>query len=552
MIRYTILTLLLVTSAAGLYSQVEHVPITHPVYNFLLRAETKGYMPHYSMSELPLQRKEVVNALKMADENRDELSSAEIKVLNLYMTEFELLERVNAVVIYSKSDTNQVLSKRFISSDEKFIYHYQDSSHNVNISPLGSIEEIVENNDESGRNVTLGNLGIRLFGTIDNMVGYYLQATNGVIISGDRQLALIDPKIGQNVKFAELGSDFDFSESHVIFQKDWFYASIGRESRLVGSGLDQRLFTSTHAPPYDALSLGVKFKNFEYDFTHGSLLALPSSYFGVGYYAEIPSKYMASHRFALQPAWGEIGFWENVIYSDRPVDLSYLNPLSFFKSLEHANKDRDNSIMGLDATIRPIDGLQVKGTFLLDDIKFGEIGNNWWGNKTAWNLALIAALPGAVDIGCEYSRVEPYTFSHFNPQNSMTNDSLIYGSYILPNSDRSLLRMQWWWGGRYPIRLDISYTRHGSNIYNAQDSLVKNVGGDPLQTRRPRNPDTGFPGDSYRVEFLEGDVTELFQLEVAAGYEIIRGFNIQGLYRLESVDGEVGHVFRLAFRFEDF
>ena len=36
--------------------QVENTPIINPVYDFLLRMETKGYLEHFSLSQLPLQK----------------------------------------------------------------------------------------------------------------------------------------------------------------------------------------------------------------------------------------------------------------------------------------------------------------------------------------------------------------------------------------------------------------------------------------------------------------------------------------------------------------
>ncbi|TNE33075.1 hypothetical protein EP342_04200, partial [bacterium] len=50
-------------STFTLIAQVEHVPITSPVYDFLLRAENKGYLEHKSLSDLPLQKKEIISIL---------------------------------------------------------------------------------------------------------------------------------------------------------------------------------------------------------------------------------------------------------------------------------------------------------------------------------------------------------------------------------------------------------------------------------------------------------------------------------------------------------
>ena len=481
------------------------------------------------------------------EKNKTKIGSSDLKTLKLYETEFEIITRQNAVLFFSSTDTTEVLSSRFFSNDEKFLYHYKDSSNTVNVVPLGSLESIlsIQNSKLKTQNITYGNLGVRFFGSLSNTLGYYLQATNGAIIAGDRSLALQEVhKLQQNVKFADLNSDFDFAESHVRFQLDWFYAIIGRETRLQGAGINHSLYLSDNAPPFDAISVGAKFTGFEYSYTHGSLLSIPVESPNVGIAANLPSKYVAIHRFAIKPGWGEIGFWENVIYSRRGIDLSYLNPLSFFKSLEHALRDRDNSIMGLDATVRPLDGIQIKGSYLLDDVRFEKIGTGYWSNKSAWNIGIIASLFPAADIAIEYARIEPYTFSHFDSLNVMANDRMLYGSYLLPNSDEISLNLYFWWGERYPIKLKLAYQRHGENYYDSSGKLI-NVGGNPFQTNRYSiDPETAYFLDGKRINTVDGTIE--------AGYELFRGMNIHILYHIKIIDNITTNAVRFILRYEDF
>ncbi len=524
-------------------AQSEHVPAVHPVYDYLLHMETKGMLKHFSLSDIPLQRKDVIAALKAIDSRRTSLSRAEAATLDDYLTEFEIVKRNNVVLFESASDSSQILFRGLVSDDEKLIYRYRDSSNNVSFYPLASIEYIQRYKNSTTNSAALGNLGFRLHGTLGNCLGYYLQVTNGTLVSGDKSVALEDSRLSHNVKFADLNSDFDFTESHVQFDYDWFFASVGRENRKLGAGLGTSLFQSTNAPPHDQFNIGVKFSNFTYKFTHHSLLGINESTTEFGATTFIPSKYASTHRFAIKPSWGEVGFWEHVIYSGRDLDLAYLNPLSFFKSLEHSLHDRDNSVMGLDATIRFADNVQFKGSFLLDDIIFSEIGNGYWANKTAMNAGLVFSFIDNVNIGAEYSRVEPYTYSHFSARNSFTNDSLVYGAGLMPNSDEFALMIQYWWGNRYPVKAKLSYIQHGENIYSG-DSLIKNVGSDPLIVKRAQ--------DSFFVTFLDGKKYYITSFELDFGWEIIRGFNLHVNYILRSINDEVKHLARISLRFEDF
>lgn len=541
-----LILILFLAFSLGTFAQVEHVPIYHPVYDYLLRAENKGFLKHKSLSQLPLQRKEIVAILTEMKNNpvKVHFSENDASVLEKYLKEFEIIHRDNAVVFYSDSDSNQVLFSGLIGEQEKFVYRHKDAKKNLQVSPLGSLEGFYKKNDANSDNVVIAQFGGKIFGTINDNFGYNLQATNGTVLSGNHKVALEDPKIAQNIKFVYLNSDFDVSESHIRYDNDWFYAIIGRENRTIGAGLNQHLYLSTNAPPMDGVSVGAKFKGFEYRFSNFGLLGYHDSLHIAGSDAIIPAKYLVTHRFAIQPEWGEIGLSESIIYSNRAYDLAYINPLSFFKSLEHALRDRDNSLMGVDLTFRPINNLQIKGTYFLDDIIFSKIGTGYWSNKSASNIAIMSSL-GDFDLGAEYARVEPYTYTHFNFQNALTNDSMLFAGSLQPNSDETSFLMQYWYGNRYPIKLRLSYIRHGKNELDSNGKITKNVGGDVYNT-------INWFRDSGTVTFLDGNREKILTASLEFGYEFTRGFHLAGYYKLRLINDIPEHIFRFGLKFEDF
>lgn len=544
--KIIIFVLLVFTFTSGiLKAQVEHVPLTSPVYDYLLRAENKGYLEHKSLSSLPLQRKEITAILNQMYLDKN-LSDQDKKIVTFYLKEFNALEEQNTVIFENEQNTDNIFFDDLLGNKDKYIYKYTDSTSNVELKPLLKAESFFTNNSEYEENRSvLVHGGARLMGTLSNSFGYYLQATNGTIVSGDRRLAIDrDKSYSNNVKFAFLESDLDFTQSHIRYDNGWFYATLGREVRNVGAGLFQKVFISNSSQPFDAISLGAKFSSFEYRFTHGSLLSSPlDTSIAQGFNSVLPDKFLVMHRFAFRPSWGEIALWESVIYSARSIDFGYLNPISFFKSLEHALHDRDNSMMGIDATIRPMKNLQLKGSFLLDDIIISEIGNGYWSNKTAWNIAATYSLDLPIDLGLEYSRVEPYTYSHFNGLNSYTNDRGLLGSIIKPNSDYIGFLVNYWISDKYPISFRYINTRHGENVFE-NGKLVDNVGGDVNQSRRPDDKLTG-------IEFLDGNLIKTSIFELSAGLELIRNLNLKAMYSYET-KVESNHYFRVILTLEDF
>lgn len=539
-----ILSILLFLSI-NLYSQVEHVHIYHPVYDFLIRAEAKDLLPYFSTTQLPLQRNEIISALQTLNEKKDNLSKNELKILELYSKEFGVIERKTAIFFKSETDTTQLFFEKLFTNREKYVYNYQDTLNSIRIEPLGAIESFLMK-DNFNETAQIAQGGARIFGTVEGKLGYFLQVTNGTLLRGNQDLLLEDRRLAQNIKLTELNSDFDFTESHLRADFGNVYFYIGRESRLLGSGINQRIFNSDVAPPFDAFSAGYKIKNFEYRFTHGSLLASPfDSTRSVGFNSDFENKYLSQHRFALRFKKGEIAAYEAVIYS-RTIDLAYLNPLRFLKTLEHALRDRDNSLMGADFTYRPIKNIELKGSYLLDDIVISEIGNNFWSNKAAYNLGIWFTPNIDADFGLEYARVEPYTFSHFNYQNAVLHDELLLMGYLQPNSEKYTLATKYWLGTRYPLKINFEYLRHGKNIYN-NDTLFYNVGGDAGQTRR-------HPIDNDRVRFLDGDKNFIFATDIEYAFELTRNLNLVLYYRLNynTIDKSTNHFARIKLRFWEF
>ena len=141
--RIVISSLLFFTLYSGiLNAQVEHVPLTSPVYDYLLRAENKGYLEHKSLSSLPLQRKEIISILNQmySDEN---ISTTDKKIVEFYLKEFNSLPEKNTVVFENEQNTDNIFFKDLFGNKDKYIYKYTDSSNNVELKPLLLITQVM-------------------------------------------------------------------------------------------------------------------------------------------------------------------------------------------------------------------------------------------------------------------------------------------------------------------------------------------------------------------------------------------------------------------------
>lgn len=545
-IKFFLIFLFIIFPIGLLFSQVENVPVSHPVYSFLKRMWIRQNLTNVSFFKIPLTRNEIVSMLKEIRSNSIHLSSMDQSLLESFELDFQIIPNKPASIILNRTNTLPLLFKNLFSERDKFVYYFNDSINSVSIKPLGSLSLLNSINRSESRNAIFGELGFRVYGTLGNCLGYFLQVTNGKFLSGNREFALKEEKrLSNSVKFALLNSDFDLVESHIRYEKGWFYSGFARETRFLGSGVNQTIIISDNAPAMDEFFAGVKFKNFRYEFSHFSLIGKSKNSFRTGVDSDIPPKYLVMHRGSfLFPKWN-ITYFETVMYSGRSVELAYLNPLTFLKSVEHSLHDRDKSTMGLSFEVNPFNGIQIVGSWMLEDLIFSEIGKGFWGNKTAWNIGALYSFTFPLDIGIEYTRIEPYMFTHFNNQNNRTNDGKLIGTPLQPNSDELLLFVRAFLFARYPLTFRIGYVRHGANVTDDDGGIVRNVGGD-FEVNHSVN-------DSWIVSFLDGIRNDQFTFDFSYGINFLRNFNLRIFYQFRKSNGQPAiNIFKLVLKFEDF
>lgn len=545
-IELLICSLLILNAIPPLFSQVDNVPVTSPVYSFLERMWNRQNLTNVSFFKIPFTRNEIISMLKEIRTKSRGLSPNDLLMLSTFERDFQIQENPRAILIPSKTDTIPLFPVNIFSARDKFLYYYQDSNNTVNFRPLGSFTFFESLNEKNTKNAIYGELGFRLYGTIYNCLGYYLQATNGRFLNGNRDFALKeDNRLSHSVKFALLNSDFDLVESHIRYENNWFFTGFARETRFLGSGIYQTIVVSDNASPMDEFFAGVKFKNFRYEFSHFSLIAKSKNSFQTGVDSDIPPKYWVMHRASIIFANWNLTYFETVMYSGRNIELAYVNPFTFLKSVEHSLHDRDKSSMGISLELNPFPGIKLAGSWMLEDLIFSEIGKGFWGNKSAWNVGMIYSFDFPLDIGIEYTRIEPYMFTHFNNQNNRANDGRLIGTSLQPNSDETAFILRSFLNRRYPLLLKIAYVRHGANVVDDSGRLIRNVGGD-FNVNHSSN-------DSWIVTFLDGVRNDKLTIDLSYGFELLRNFNLRLSYQYRKpINQSATHLFKLILKFEDF
>ena len=232
-----------------------------------------------------------------------------------------------------------------------------------------------------------------------------------------------------NSRFGFTSGEVDLSG--VGYQNDWLLLQIGRGRQSWGAGSDIQLALSNKSAAYDYSLLGMNFDKIRFRYMHGFLDSD-----SVGFNRYIVSKGLEYSNFkSLIFSLSEI-----VIYSglNRPMDFSYLNPLS--SHLEIELNDRQNLSgtksanaiwqFSLDWMINK--NMRFSGNFVLDELVIDQIEKDLGkDHRTANSLRISYRLFNQNKfylIGYISSiKVGTLTFRHGDGKNNFTNRGMPLG-----------------------------------------------------------------------------------------------------------------------------
>jgi hypothetical protein len=177
-----------------------------------------------------------------------------------------------------------------------------------------------------------------------------------------------------------------------------------------------------------------------------------------------------------------------LVYSNIPINIAFLNPISFLVSAdlntELPGKNSNNAMLGIDMQFFPVRTLTLQASLLVDDLNFETLSdtsskNN--DNKFAFQSGLswqnAFTLPN-LNLVYEYTRIDPFVYSHRENNNSYAQWSLPLGHSLNPNSDEHAIKLAYNIGSRLYLALIYRRQRSGMNETDSIGNLVQNYGAD--------------------------------------------------------------------------
>ena len=518
------------------------VPLANPVYDYLDRMSIDKVIDSYSSSMSPISRREVGKYLSEINSKRSKITSTDKKLLDDYLVEFEY-DVYGTIKKSSEFFSKKGIGEIFSNKKQKYLFASTDSISSFFWDAMGEIRYIGMDGDSTGKpHVLLGQLGTRIRGTLFNSVGIYLRLSNGVRLGGERedaeQTSFVDPVLSSTRKYVSEGArTFDSFEGHIRYSmpNDLVSVSAGRDALRFGTGFIDKLFLSNqNSAPLDFVKLDIKYKKIKYSFFHGSIVGndLTGS--------QLTSKYLVFHRLEIGPLFNnvfKIGFNEMLVYSNVPVNFAFLNPISFLTSAdlntELPGKNSNNALLGIDMQLYPVKNLTIQGSLLIDDLNFETIsdtskksGDNKFAFQSGLNWQNAFMLPN-LSFAYEYTRIDPFVYSHREINNSYTHWDLPLGHSLNPNSDEHAFKLAYNFGSRLYVGLTYKMQRSGMNIVDSLGNVTYNVGSNILY---------GSGDTEHKNVFLDGLRVNRNILQAELTWQPIRQYYITLKYMMRGFD----------------
>jgi len=368
--------------------------------------------------------------------------------------------------------------------------------------------------------LSINTRGVEIRGMLDRKIGFYtfLGENQSVLPSYVNDQLSINPVVpheGFWKDFKENGVDFFQARAYIDFNiSKHLNMQFGNDRTFIGNGYRSLIF-SDYSTPNLFLRADVKVWKINYLFQLNRLVADNKSASKSRY----PEKFMAFHHASINIGKKlNIGVFESVVFSPKDslnnntFDLSYLNPVIFYRAIEQQFGSSDNALLGLDFKWNAFKGVSIYGQAVLDEFVLDEImaGNGWWANKFALQggLKYIDALGVSnLDLQLETNVVRPYTYSHTTQYGSYSNyrQSL---AHPLGSNFTELIAIV-----RYQPFPRLNLTVKAIQAKTGRDGAGQNWGGDILKGGQTRQQE-------YNNKIGQGINNTILMVNMTASYMI--------------------------------
>ena len=422
--KITVFLLLIITIYRS-SAQSVNAPLNIDYYHWIDRAEIKRgvFMNELHTSFKPYKRKTIATLVDTSVNSSNNWSKTDA-------FNWEYLANDNQEWSVTANTRSEKPVLKHFYTQKTDVYSVQKPDFDLHLNPVMYVS-LGRNSGESKIAATYINTrGIEIRGLLANKVGFYTYLGENQTLAPlytqrfTKRFRSV-PREGFYKAFGSTNSGFDYFTARGYLSFDlipkYLNVQFGHDKFFVGNGY-RSLILSDHSNNY----LFLKFQTRVWKIHYTNLFAeINATAFGGpsgSLDQPFPKKYFAFHHLSINITNNfNLGIFESVIINadedEEGFELNYLNPIIFYRAIEHQNGSQDNALLGLDFKWNLFKSISLYGQVVLDEFLLDNIiaQNGWWGNKYGFQLGgkYIDALGiNALDIQIEGNIVRPYTYTH--------------------------------------------------------------------------------------------------------------------------------------------
>jgi len=418
--KKTLVRLVLFLFQLPAFSQSTYLPQGDKQNVLLERLEIKAgtdSVLNFSKTKYFNRSKYAMNGVKNYLQKTGESSLSKVDAHNLrslYLSNTEWLTSEERDQYKSKKP----ILKSFYTTPAN-LYEVHVNDFDLIVNPV--IQYVVSKERDNDQSLFLNTRGLTVRGRIASKIGFAAYLTD----NQERDPAYVQdwvrerqavPGNGYYKSFKDPGGlDYFDARGYFTFNvTKYIDVTFGYDKNFIGNG-HRSLFLSDFGNSNLFLKLNTRIWKFNYQ---NLFMELHNAY-ARGGDKLLGKKYAVMHHLDVNVTkWLNIGLFEGVVFGrQNKFDLSYLNPVIFYRSIEQQNGSQDNAVVGLDFKANLAKRFQVYGQLLLDEFNLKQVRarNGWWANKFGIQLGakyIDAFTIKNLDLQIEHDRVRPFTYSH--------------------------------------------------------------------------------------------------------------------------------------------
>jgi hypothetical protein len=414
----------------------------------------------------------------------------------------------------------------------KNFYQFQNSFFSVYepdfkliVNPVLGFASGQQDVGDSNINLYQSTRGAEIRGSIGNKIGFYTFVSENQFAYPNYQKEDIEATsviqgAGYIKSFGNGGYDFFNARGYITFKPiKQIQLQFGHDKNFIGNG-----YRSLILNDFAKENLFLKFQTSVWRINYMNLFSELTDFRSQSTVDGQNKKYAALHylNISIIPGKLDVGFFENIIFGrndstrSHGYEINYLNPIIFYRAVEHGLNSTDNALAGMDWRWNFAKGMQFYGQFLLDEFVQDELlaREGSWRNKWAFQGGLKAinlfTIPN-LDLQVETNMVRPYTYTHYKEDQNYAHFGQPMAHPFGANFREVLAILRYQPIGR--LNLTAKYFNIVQGLDSSRDATTTHFGGDIFKDYGNRPKDVGLKiGDGVKSTTQIIELTASYQM----------------------------------------